>query len=115
MARRQYHVYVIKLDEGFALTRAAKEANPEMDADKECIYVGYTSKTPEVRFEEHTTGRRSKKGFPLYSRKVRRWGLCLLPEMYEDYNPIDSREEAMRLEKKLTRKFRRRGYTVWSN
>ena len=115
MAGRKYSVYVIKLDEGFALTWAAKEANPEMDADRECIYIGYTSKSPEARFEEHITGKRSKKGFPLYSRKVRRWGLCLLPEMYEDYNPIESREKAMELERKLTRKYRRRGYTVWSN
>ncbi|PKK82364.1 MAG: ribose-5-phosphate isomerase [candidate division Zixibacteria bacterium HGW-Zixibacteria-1] len=115
MAAGQYHVYIIKLDEGFALTRAAREANPEMDADKPCIYIGYTSKSPEARYEEHITGCRSKKGFPLYSRKVRRWGVCLLPEMYEDYNPIRSRERAMKLEKKLTEKFRRRGYTVWSN
>jgi len=115
MARRQYHVYVIKLDEGFALTKAAREANPDMDADKLCIYVGYTSKTPEARFEEHINGKRSKKGFPLYSRKVRRWGVCLLPEMYEDYNPIDSRDRAMKMERDLTRRYRRQGYAVWSN
>ena len=55
-----YHVYVIELDKGFADTRKARKANPNRNPDKPCVYVGYTSKTPEQRFEQHMTGARKK-------------------------------------------------------
>ena len=114
MARTKYCVYVIELDKEFALTRRAREANPEQNLDKPCIYIGYTSKTPEERFQEHITGARNARG-PLYSRVVHRYGKCLQPRKYEKYNPIDTREEAIEMERKLAEKYRRRGYTVWSN
>ena len=114
MATGKYYVYVIELDKEFALTRRAREANPKQKLDKPCIYVGHTSKTPEERFKEHMKGARNSRG-PLYSRVVYRYGKCLRPQEYRKYNPIDTREEALEMERKLTDKYRKQGYTVWSN
>jgi hypothetical protein len=114
VARTKYYVYVIELDKEFALTRKAREANPKQDLKKPCIYVGSSSKTPEERFSEHMKGARNSRG-PLFSRVVYRYGKCLLPKEYKKYNPIDTREQALEMERKLTDKYRRQGYTVWSN
>jgi len=105
---------VIELDREFALTRRARKANPRQDPKKPCIYVGSSSKTPEERFREHVKGARNSRG-PLFSRVVYRYGKCLLPNEYKKYNPIDTREEALEMEKALTEKYRGQGYTVWSN
>ena len=60
------------------------------------LYIGETSKPPDVRFREHTQGKRNRKG-PLFSRIVRRHHKCLLPSLYEHLNPL-SRPEARKLE-----------------
>jgi hypothetical protein len=109
-----YSVYVIELDKAFVQTKKAKEANPNAIPDKPCIYVGYTSRTPEVRFFQHMNGIRNKKG-RLFSPVVLKYGVRLRPRLYEKYNPLASKEEAMAKEKELTAKYRKRGYTVWSN
>jgi predicted GIY-YIG superfamily endonuclease len=114
MATRKYYVYVIELDKEFALTKRAREANPKQNLKKPCIYVGHTSKTPEERFQEHKKGVRNSRG-PLFSRVVYRYGKCLIPKEYRKFNPIDTREEALEMERKLTDKYRKQGYTVWSN
>ena len=109
----KYSVYVIELQKEFSLTRRAQERNPRQELDKPCVYVGSTVKTPEQRFKEHMEGARNKNG-PIYSRIVHRYGIRLLPNEYEKYNPIKTREEAEKKEKELTEKLRRKGYTVWS-
>ena len=63
------------------------------------LYVGESSKTPEVRFKEHSQGKRNRKG-PLFSRIVRRHHKCLLPTLYEHLNPL-SRQEAKSLEREI--------------
>ena len=110
----KYSVYVIELKKEFSLTKKAQEHNPRQEADKPCVYVGYTSKTPEQRFKQHMEGARNKRG-PLYSRVVFKYGIRLLPNEYERFNPIRTKEEAEKKEKELTEKLRRKGYTVWSN
>ena len=110
-----YYVYVIELDKAFARTQRAIQANPNARSDKPCIYVGQSSKTPEKRLQEHIKGARNKKG-PLYSKVVHRYGTGgLRPRLYEKYNPMSTREEAELKEIELTEKYRKRGYTVWSN
>jgi len=109
-----YYVYVIELNRAFAKTPRAKDANPYARNDKPCIYVGSSSKTPEERFQEHINGARNLRG-PLFSRIVKRYGVRLRPHLYQRHNPIATREEAESKEKELTRRYRRRGYTVWSN
>ena len=114
MPEVKYSVYVIELKNEFALTSKAKERNPQLEPGKPCVYVGSTSKTPEQRFREHMEGARNKKG-PIYSRVVHRYGIRLMPQEYEKYNSIKTREEAEKKEKELTGTLRRKGYTVWSN
>ena len=109
-----YYVYVIELDRAFARTQRGIQANPNARSDKPCIYVGSSSRTPEERFHQHINGARNPKG-PLYSRIVRRYGIRLRPRLYEKHNPISTREEAEAKEAELTERYRRRGYTVWSN
>ena len=111
-----YYVYVIELKKAFAKTQKAMEANPHARSDKPCIYVGQSSKIPEQRLYEHINGIRNKKG-PLYSKVVHRYGKMggLRPDLYEKCNPMSTREEAELKESELTQKYRRRGYTVWSN
>ncbi|MFC1958241.1 GIY-YIG nuclease family protein [Chloroflexota bacterium] len=109
-----YYVYVIELEKAFSETSRAKQANPNARNDKPCIYVGSSSRTPEERFNQHINGIRNPKG-PLYSRIVRRYGIRLRPRLYVKHNPISTREEAEAKEKELTERYRRRGYTVWSN
>jgi len=109
-----YYVYVIELDRAFARTSRAKRGNPDADVDKPCIYVGSSSKKPEERFYEHINGKRNERG-PLFSRMVFKYGIRLRPGLYQKYNPMITREEAETKEKELTAKFKKRGYTVWSN
>jgi hypothetical protein len=114
VATTKYYVYVIELDKKFSLTKRAREANPKQDLRKPSIYVGSSSKIPEERFREHMNGARNSRG-PLFSRVVYKYGKCLLPKEYRKYNPIDTREKALEMERKLTDKYRKQGYTVWSN
>lgn len=110
---KEYYVYVIELDPEFGVTSKAKKANPDRDPSKPCIYVGSSSNPPEQRFAEHFEGKRSARGFPLFSRKVHKWGLRLLPHLYQQYNPMATQEEAQAMERHLAEKYRRFGYTVW--
>ncbi len=109
-----YYVYVIELNRAFAKTSKAREANPLAKSDKPCIYVGSSLRTPEDRFHQHIEGARNNKG-PLFSRTVNKYGVRLRPRLYQRYNPMATREEAELKERELTQKYRRRGYTVWSN
>lgn len=109
-----YDVYIIELNRAFATSSKAKRANPNANSDKPCIYVGSSSKIPEERFYEHIKGKRNKRG-PLFSKVVFKHGIRLRLRLYERYNPMKTREEAETKEKDLTVKYRRRGYTVWSN
>lgn len=109
-----FYVYVIELDRKFAETNRAKQANPHARNDKPCIYVGSSQRTPVDRFHQHIDGARNNRG-PLYSRIVKRYGIRLRPRLYQKYNPINTREEAELKEKELAVKYKKRGYTVWSN
>ncbi len=113
--RMSYHVYVIELDKEFCETAKAKNANPRRNPDKPAVYVGYTSKTPQERFKQHMSGKPGKKGYKLSSGVVYRYGIGLLPHLYEKYNPIRAKNDAMEMELYLADLLRNRGYTVWQN
>ena len=112
--RMLYYVYVIELDKAFAETSRARRMNPRSRPDKPCIYVGSSSKEPEQRFYEHINGKRNERG-PLFSRVVFKYGIRLRPRHYQKYNPMITREEAETKEKELAERYRKKGYTVWSN
>ena len=110
-----YNVYVIELDEEFAHTKKALEANPARDPRKPCVYVGYTSKSPKARFRQHMSGQPGKRGSRVHSSVVYRYGIRLLPEIYEKLNPLRTKEDAMEAEVQLANLLRICGYTVWQN
>ena len=61
------------------------------------LYVGQTSREPDLRFDQHKAGYRS-------SGAVRRFGVRLLPELVEHLNPM-RRWEALDLEAALANAF----------
>ncbi len=104
-ARMQYHVYVIELSsEVLSIPRFIK-SNPNYMIGKPCVYVGMTGLDPDVRFDKHKAGIQS-------NRYVRDFGLRLLPELYELYNPL-TYEDAIALEVELGIDLRYGGFGVW--
>ena len=102
-----YRVYVIELSpEALGKKRVADE-NAGRREDKPCVYVGQTARTPEERFAQHVSGKRS-------SRIVREYGVKLKPRLYRNVGPFATRAEAEAAEKRLAERLRRRGYVVWS-
>lgn len=116
--KKEYYVYVIRLKPEFAKTKKAKKHNPNFlpGPNKRCYYVGYTSKSPEVRHHQHITQYINKKGYNLSSSVVYKYGYSkngLRPEQYEKYNPIDSKTEAEKLEMYLADRLRKKGHCVY--
>ena len=82
MGRRDhYHVYVIELSKDVLYEGGFRKATPGYIAGKPCVYVGMTGLDPDVRFDKHKAGIQS-------NRFVKQFGLRLLPELYEPYNPM---------------------------
>ena len=116
MARTQYHIYVIELSKKvYTEHKKFREANPQYNGVLECLYVGMTSKSPKERFLQHIKGTSNNKGIDISSRIVKRYGLFLRPSLSAQYPLAYSREDALKLEKKLTLELRRKRYAVWSN
>jgi len=106
MARRKrHHVYVIELSSDVLLKPQFIKSNPGYVAGKPCVYVGMTGLDPDVRFDKHKAGIQS-------NRYVQEFGLRLLPELYELYNPL-TYDEARSLEVELGIDLRDGGFGVW--
>ena len=103
--RKHYHVYVIELSKDVLHERRFMKSNPGYRTGKPCLYVGMTGLDPDLRFDKHKAGIQS-------NRFVLEYGLRLLPELYELYNPL-SYDEARDLEVELAIDFREAGYGVW--
>ena len=69
------------------------------------LYVGQTSRDPDLRFDRHKAGIQA-------NRYVQRFGLRLLPEIYSAYNPM-SYDAARDMEVELAIDLREGGYGVW--
>jgi predicted GIY-YIG superfamily endonuclease len=105
-AKNQHHhnVYVILLDEAVAKHPSVLRLNPSRDRSKPCVYVGMTGLSVEHRFENHKNGYKS-------AWTVEKYGVRLMPELYEHLNPTPY-EAAAQMEKDLTEDLRAQGYTV---
>ncbi len=102
----QFHVYVILLRTDAVNTHPnLRDINPERRANHPCLYVGYTSMTPEIRFKAHKDGNQA-------SQIVMDYGICLVPDLYADLNPINGREQAIETERRYAAGIRKHGYTV---
>lgn len=112
-SKPEFYIYVIELDKSILELKKFREENPDYIQGKPCVYVGYTSKTPEERFDQHISGAKNKKGYPIYSKKVKKYGLRLKPRLYKSHNPMGTQQEAIDMEVEKARRLRKRGYGVW--
>ena len=117
LPKTNYCVYVVELSRRvFTENARFRAANPQFNGVLQCLYVGMTSKTPAERFHQHKTGYISKKGYKISAYIVQKYGAYLRPSLYDEINAKGmSREEALRMEKKLALDLRRKGYAVWFN
>ncbi|HEY6170525.1 MAG TPA: hypothetical protein VI454_21000 [Verrucomicrobiae bacterium] len=99
-----HNVYVVELDRAVAKLRKVRAENPRRDPKKPCVYVGLTGLTPEERFTNHKQGHKA-------AGVVERYGLRLLPQLFEHLNPMPF-EAAAQMERDLAEDLRRQGYTV---
>ncbi|MEP7207923.1 MAG: hypothetical protein ABI920_13365 [Casimicrobiaceae bacterium] len=107
MPRRAYHhaVYVVELAPEVLRERRFVRANPDYRLGHPCVYVGMTGLLPDERFDKHKAGVKA-------NRFVQRYGLRLMPELYEVYNPMPYRA-AQEMEVELGIALREGGYAVW--
>jgi len=103
--RDHYHVYVIELSKDVLYEGKFKRCNPDYVTDKPCVYVGMTGLDPDVRFDKHNAGIQS-------NRYVKPYGLRLLPDLYEGFNPMPY-EEACDKEVEIGIDLRSAGFGVW--
>ncbi|MFL6513450.1 MAG: hypothetical protein ACJ8M1_00325 [Chthoniobacterales bacterium] len=102
----QFHhsVYVVLLDDAVLKHRWVGRLNPRRDPTKPPVYVGMTGLPVDHRFENHRNGYKS-------SRVVEKYGVRLLPDLFEHLNPMPF-DAAAQMEKDLTEDLRAEGYTV---
>jgi hypothetical protein len=103
--RYHHHVYVVELSRDVVYEPRFKRCNPGYDPARPCVYVGMTGLDPDERFDKHKAGIKS-------NRFVRLYGLRLLPELYEAYNPMPY-DGAREMEVELAISLREQGYGVW--
>jgi len=106
MPRRHHHnVYVVELSRDVLYERRFVKSNPDYVPGKPCVYVGMTGLSPDQRFDKHMAGIQA-------NRYVLRYGLRLMPELYECYNPMPY-DAARDMEVELAIGLREAGYGVW--
>ncbi len=103
--RNHYNVYVIELSEDVLLEVRFNKVNPDYIDGKLCVYVGMTGLDPDLRFDKHKAGIQS-------NRYAQLFGLQLLPDLYEAYNPM-TYENARDMEVELGILLREAGFGVW--
>ena len=105
-AESEFHhnVYVVLLSKSALKDLSILRRNPGRDPSKPAVYVGMTGLPVDHRFENHKNGYKS-------ARLVRKYGVRLLPEMYEHLNPMPY-EHAVQMERDLADDLRAQGYAV---
>ena len=99
-----HSVYVILLDPSVLQHPSILRLNPNRDPAKPCVYVGMTGLAVQERFQNHKNGHKS-------AWVVEKYGLRLMPELYEYLNPMPF-EAAAQMENDLAEDLRAEGYTV---
>lgn len=100
-----YSVYVVELAPQVWDVGRFRRANPDYLLGQPFVYVGMTGLDPDQRFDKHKAGIQS-------NRFARDFGLRLLPQLYEMYNPMPY-EGARDMEVELGIGLREAGYGVW--
>ena len=105
MPKPHHNVYVVELSMAVLSERKFRRCNPNYIEGKPCVYVGMTGLDPDVRFDKHKAGIQANRFVQLY-------GLRLLPQLYEVYNPMPY-DGAREMEVELAIGLREAGYGVW--
>jgi len=106
MARRKHHhVYVIELHKDVLLEPRFRKNNQGYVDGKPCVYVGMTGLDPDVRFDKHKAGIQA-------NRFAQQYGLRLLPDLYEGFNPM-SYDDAVDKEIEVAIDLQSAGFGVW--
>ena len=106
MARRKHHhVYVIELSSEVLNVPRFRKNNPDYIDGKPSVYVGMTGLDPDVRFDKHKAGIQA-------NRYAQEYGLRLLPDLYEAFNPMGYKE-AVDKEIEVGIDLRSAGFGVW--
>ena len=107
MARRRlhHHVYVVELSKDVLLEAKFRKNNPGHIEGKPCVYVGMTGLDPDLRFDKHKAGIQA-------NAYVQRYGLRLLPDLFEGFNPMHY-EDAVAREIEIGIDLRSAGFGVW--
>ena len=103
--RGHHHVYVVELSPLVLDQPRFMRANPGYITGKPCVYVGMTGLDPDLRFDKHKAGIQA-------NRYAQKFGLRLLPDLYEAYNPMGY-EAARDMEVELGILLREAGFGVW--
>ncbi|MBT3935795.1 MAG: GIY-YIG nuclease family protein [Bacteroidetes bacterium] len=103
-----YYVYVIELEKEVSKSTKFRNENPDYIYGKRCFYVGQSARAPLLRLKQHKEGYKS-------NNFARKFGIKLVPEYYEKYNPIPTRKDAEELEIYVAQNLRKAGYGVWFN
>ena len=104
----KYYLYVIELDKQVGKLVKFRKENPKFLLGNRCFYVGQSAKKPSVRFRQHKEGYKS-------NTYARQFGLKLMPALFDKYNPIPTRKDAVELEEYVAKKLRKKRYGVWFN
>ena len=107
MKKRKAHhsVYVVELSKDVLNEPRFRKSNPTYRIGFPCVYVGMTGLDPDLRFDQHKAGIKA-------NRFVTQYGLRLVPELYETYNPMPY-EAACEMEVELAVGLREAGFGVW--
>src|SRR5216110_920772 len=100
----RHNVYVVLLSKAALKDLSIMRRNPARDSAQPAVYVGMTGLPVDHRFENHKNGYKS-------SWVVRKYGLRLIPELYEHLNPMPF-GAAVQMEIELAEDLRAEGYTV---
>lgn len=103
--RHRHHVYVVELNDQVWNEPRFRKANQDYRLGKPFVYVGMTGLDPDLRFDKHKAGIQA-------NQFVFKYGLRLLPALYEVYNSMPY-EAAREMEVELAIGLREAGYGVW--
>ncbi|MFZ3220799.1 MAG: hypothetical protein WA174_12230 [Rhodoferax sp.] len=103
--RKHHHVYVVELSPDVLFEPRFRKNNPNYITGKPCVYVGMTGLDPDVRFDKHKAGIQA-------NSYVTKYGLRLLPDLYEAFNPMGYKD-AVDKEIEIGIDLRSAGFGVW--
>jgi hypothetical protein len=100
----RYSVYVVRLDDYVGTLPQMRRRNPKRDPSKPCVYVGLTPLRVGRRFD-------FRGATPKTEWRVHQYGVRLMPELYENLNPMTD-ERALQTARKLADDLRAKGFGV---